>query len=240
MNGMPLETCWALNKRWNNKFCCKVASCWLFLLIHTGMHGSMNIKNIYSFFAVTRIHLESRVLFIFAFLVTNGSSSQGFLFMAQQPLVGQGLHVIDGLRLHSISHTTLGRTPADVRHRDLYLTRHNTHKRQTSIPLSRFEPAVPASDRPQTHALDRAATEIGSRKGYYIQFVYSYPAKLDLRLLLTNYVQLTSYVWSQCYFVRRVCYECSHNWNCFSYSVTRLQLHPGLLSWSWRSKGHVP
>jgi len=33
MSGMPLETCWAFNKRWDNKFYYKVASCWLFLLI---------------------------------------------------------------------------------------------------------------------------------------------------------------------------------------------------------------
>jgi hypothetical protein len=33
MSGMPLETCWAFNKRWNNKFYYKVASSWLFLLI---------------------------------------------------------------------------------------------------------------------------------------------------------------------------------------------------------------
>jgi len=32
MSGVPLETCWAFNERWNDKFCCKVASCWLFLL----------------------------------------------------------------------------------------------------------------------------------------------------------------------------------------------------------------
>jgi len=44
MSGMPLETCWAVNERWNDKFCYKVASCWLFLLSHTTMHGSMNIK----------------------------------------------------------------------------------------------------------------------------------------------------------------------------------------------------
>jgi len=44
MNGMPLEKCLAFNKVWNNKFYYKVASCWLFLLIHTMMHGSMNIK----------------------------------------------------------------------------------------------------------------------------------------------------------------------------------------------------
>jgi len=33
MGGVPLETCWAFNKFWNNKFCYKVASCWLFLRI---------------------------------------------------------------------------------------------------------------------------------------------------------------------------------------------------------------
>ena len=32
MSGMPLETCWAFNERWNNKFYYKFASCWLFLL----------------------------------------------------------------------------------------------------------------------------------------------------------------------------------------------------------------
>jgi len=35
---------WDFNKFWNNKFYYKVASCWLFLLIYTTMHGSMNIK----------------------------------------------------------------------------------------------------------------------------------------------------------------------------------------------------
>ena len=44
MSGMPLEICWPFNERWNSKFYYKVASCWLFLLIHTAVHGSMNIK----------------------------------------------------------------------------------------------------------------------------------------------------------------------------------------------------
>jgi len=34
MSGMPLETCWAFNERWINKFYYKAASCWLFLLSH--------------------------------------------------------------------------------------------------------------------------------------------------------------------------------------------------------------
>jgi hypothetical protein len=44
MSGMPLETCWAFNKFWNNKFYYKVASDGIFLLIRTTMHGSMDIK----------------------------------------------------------------------------------------------------------------------------------------------------------------------------------------------------
>jgi hypothetical protein len=44
MSDMPLETCWAFNKCWNNKFYYKVACCWLFLLSYTAMHGSMNIN----------------------------------------------------------------------------------------------------------------------------------------------------------------------------------------------------
>ena len=40
----------------------------------------------------------------------------------------------------------------------LYLTTHNTRNRQTSIPPAGFEPAIPASDRPQTDELDGVAT----------------------------------------------------------------------------------
>ena len=60
-------------------------------------------------------------------------------------------------------HFTVGRTPLDewsARRRELYLTKHNTHKRQTSMPPAVFEPIIPASDRPQTLALDRSTNEI--------------------------------------------------------------------------------
>jgi hypothetical protein len=64
----------------------------------------------------------------------------------------------------TLRHTTRGMTPLDegpARRGDLYRTTHNTHKRQTSIPPAGFEPTIPASERLQTHALDRAAIEIG-------------------------------------------------------------------------------
>jgi hypothetical protein len=63
--------------------------------------------------------------------------------MARQPLGGLG-RLIFSLRLHDhtlFRHTTLGRTPLDegpAQRRDLYLTTHNTHNRQTSMPLVGF------------------------------------------------------------------------------------------------------
>ena len=68
---------------------------------------------------------------------------------------------------HTQRRDAVGRTPLDewsARRRDLYLTTHNTHNRQTSIPSAGLEPTIPASERPQTHALSRAATEIGKDK----------------------------------------------------------------------------
>jgi hypothetical protein len=68
---------------------------------------------------------------------------------------------------------TLSRTPLDgrsARRRDLYLTTHNTHKIQTSMPPVGFEPAIPASKRPQSHALDRTAAGIGRVWLYNLKF----------------------------------------------------------------------
>ena len=65
---------------------------------------------------------------------------------------------------HTQRRNTVGRTPLDewsARSRDLYLTTHNTHNRQTSMPPVGFEPTISAGERPQTYALDRAATGTG-------------------------------------------------------------------------------
>ena len=67
---------------------------------------------------------------------------------------------------HMQRRITVGRTPLDetsARRRDLYLTTHNTHNRQTSIPPGGFEPTISAGKRPQAYALDRAATGTGHR-----------------------------------------------------------------------------
>jgi len=65
---------------------------------------------------------------------------------------------------HTQRRTTVGRIPLDkwsARRRDLYLTTHNTHKRQTSLPPVRFEPTISASELPQSYILDCAATGTG-------------------------------------------------------------------------------
>jgi hypothetical protein len=84
------------------------------------------------------------------------------------------LHLITLSDTHTHTHThiqtyihthSLGRTPLDewsIRHRDLYLTRQNTHEWQTSMPSAGFELAIPANQRPQTHVLEHAATGIGN------------------------------------------------------------------------------
>ena len=81
--------------------------------------------------------------------------------MVQQPLVGQSYR---GFTI-TLRQTILDRTPLVERSAqriNLYLTHtHNIHKRQTSMLPAKFEPTIPASDRPQTHALYRAATENG-------------------------------------------------------------------------------
>ena len=63
---------------------------------------------------------------------------------------------------HTHTHT-FGRIPLEegsARRRDVYL-QETQHSQETDFMLlTRFEPAIPASDRSQTHALDRAATGI--------------------------------------------------------------------------------
>ena len=56
---------------------------------------------------------------------------------------------------HTQRRITVGRTPLDewsARRRDLYLTTHNTHNRQTSMLPVGFEPTISAGEQPQTYA----------------------------------------------------------------------------------------
>jgi hypothetical protein len=52
---------------------------------------------------------------------------------------------------HTQRRTTVGRTPLDersARRRDLYVTTHDTHNRQISMPPVGFEPTILVGERP--------------------------------------------------------------------------------------------
>ena len=71
---------------------------------------------------------------------------------------------------HKQRRITVSRTPLDawtVRRRDLYLTTHDTHNRQISMPPMGFEPTISAVERPQAYALARAATGTGANPQLY-------------------------------------------------------------------------
>ena len=80
---------------------------------------------------------------------------------------------------------TVGRTPLDersARRRDLYLTRHNTHNRQISMPPVGFEPTIAAGERPQTYALDRAVTGTGQLKHSLLKYKRNTPMQVLIAL----------------------------------------------------------
>ena len=84
---------------------------------------------------------------------------------------------------HTQRRTTDGRTSLDewsARRRDFYLTTHNTHNRQTSMPPAGFEPTISAGERSQTYALDRAATGTCT----YI-WIYKRKYKLCIQVFIT-------------------------------------------------------
>jgi hypothetical protein len=88
--------------------------------------------------------------------VFNRHQVSRIFFMSRQPPVGRGFATIGGTSLDKWS------TPR----RDFYLRTHNTDKRQTPMPLAGFETAIPATERPWTHALDLEGTRIGKCPPY--------------------------------------------------------------------------
>jgi hypothetical protein len=92
-----------------------------------------------------------------------------FFSVVQKPNWGLCCLIIQISRSHTIRH--IQRHPVEllctsdqpVAEAATYTT-HNQHKRRTSMPLAKFEPAISATKRPQTYALDRTATGIGAPK----------------------------------------------------------------------------
>ena len=85
-----------------------------------------------------------------------------------------------GFLEHTQRRTTVGRTPLDewsARRKDLYLAAHNTYNRLTSMPPVGFELTITAGERPQTYALDRAATGTGL---YFCYLSYLFLSSLSV------------------------------------------------------------
>ena len=117
---------------------------------------------------------------VFCLLVFVQLYSIIFFYHDATPLESQGLLIVEDTRSHTVRHTTLGRTPLDewsARRRDLYLSTNNTHKRQTSMRQAGFEPTVLASERPQTHALDRKPNRNGILPLIFINYIMIYYAE---------------------------------------------------------------
>jgi len=107
------------------------------------------------------MELVSKTLVVFL-----SYSGRFFLFVV-------GIVLLSHLTTLSATYT-LGKSPLIeglARHRDLYLTTYNIHKRPISIHLAGVEPAVPASELLQIHTLDRAAT--GGRPVTYSSIKFS-------------------------------------------------------------------
>jgi hypothetical protein len=74
--------------------------------------------------------------------------------MAHQHVIGQGLLVT---RFHAHTHTLHSVGLLWTSDQPDVETSHRNNIRQTSVPSAGFEPAIPASERPQTSSLDGAA-----------------------------------------------------------------------------------
>ena len=92
-----------------------------------------------------------------------GTVLEGFSFsVARQPLAFSLSMPHDHTHLDTPHSVGLPCTSDQPQCRDIYLTIHNTQRRQTSMPLAGFEPTNPAREWSQAHALDSAVIVIGN------------------------------------------------------------------------------
>jgi len=125
--------------------------------------------------------------------------------MAQQPPVGQGLLTVEASRSHPVTPHSVGLLwTSDQPDAETSTWQHTTLTKDSHPrPTEGFEPAISASERQQTHPLDRAANGIGRSskrvpKGY--KSVTSVPYKHTIgvkamQLSRTQYL-IRFYVWT--------------------------------------------
>ena len=104
--------------------------------------------------------LQACILQSDVFVSSHTSSPTPVAPVAQQPPSGPGPPHYRGFTI-TLTHTTLSRTAPDewsAPHRNFYLTKHNSQKRQTAMLPAGLESAIPGSKRPHTLALDLLLT----------------------------------------------------------------------------------
>ena len=98
---------------------------------------------------------------------------------------------------HTRRHATVSTNLLDewsARRRDLYLTTHNTHNWETSMPPVGFETPISAGERPQTYALDCADTGTGEVRSTHTVYLYVRKAvKTNIRYFPTQYWMIGFY-----------------------------------------------
>jgi hypothetical protein len=98
-----------------------------------------------------------------------------YFSMMQQPLVGQGFLIIEASRSHSDTPLSLGFLwRSDQPDVETFTWQETTLTSETSVPPAEFEPAIPTSERLQTHAVGLVAIGIlwYNITQYYTQFYY--------------------------------------------------------------------
>jgi hypothetical protein len=94
----------------------------------------------------------------------NGPAYAGIHPMALQPKSGLDL-LLWGFLITRNKHTVglIWTSDQPVAEASTYIGQHNVkHERKTSMPSAGFEPAIPATKRPQTYVFDSTATGIGA------------------------------------------------------------------------------
>ena len=108
-----------------------------------------------------------------------------------QPSSGAIVSSLSRFHKHTKRRATVGRTLLDewsIRRRDLYLTTHNTHNRQTPMPWVRFEPTFSAGElllllMPENIIL--FVTEINNKNRIFFFFVYTLQ-KINLQIFFVK------------------------------------------------------
>ena len=136
---------------WNNlaptgRICIELHSCIFFRKSVEEFQVPLKCDKNNGHFTWRPVYMFNDITLSSSFFSTGATTHCGFIFCS--PLAGSSR---TRFLYHTQRRATIGRTPLDewsFRRRDLYLTAHNTHNRQTSMPPVGFEPTISAGERP--------------------------------------------------------------------------------------------